>query len=109
MRPSPERPRPRSILVVEDDADTRESLRAVLEVARYDVRTASNGREALEVLARIEAPGLILLDLMMPVMSGFEFLAARREDAALERIPVVIVSAWRREAEKTKGAQGFIQ
>jgi CheY-like chemotaxis protein len=85
---------PRPVLVVDDDPDIRETLRFVLEDAGYPVYTAENGKEALAVLAAAEQPpGLILLDLMMPVMSGDEMLKALKSVKALAGIPVTIVTA----------------
>jgi CheY-like chemotaxis protein len=82
------------VLVVDDDPDIRETLRFVLEDAGYRVYSAENGREALEVLASIHPlPGLILLDLMMPIMSGDEMLRALKRVHALAEIPVTIVTA----------------
>ncbi len=82
------------MLVVDDDPDIRDTLRYVLEDAGYPVYTAENGREALEVLSSASAlPGLILLDLMMPVMSGDELLRALKQVRALATIPVTIVTA----------------
>lgn len=84
----------RPVLVVDDDPDIRETLRFVLEDAGYPVYTAENGKEALEVLATAkQLPGLILLDLMMPVMSGEEMLKALKTVKALAQIPVTIVTA----------------
>jgi CheY-like chemotaxis protein len=97
-----------TVLVVEDDPDTRQSTADVLESAGYHVVTAAHGRDAFQHLESMDPPGLILLDLMMPMMSGREFLVARRGRDALARIPVVIMSAWRRDAEREEGAQGFI-
>jgi two-component system response regulator CpxR len=85
---------PRPVLVVDDDPDIRETLRFVLEDAGYPVYSAENGREALSILADAERlPGLILLDLMMPVMSGDELLKALKTVKALAQIPVTIVTA----------------
>lgn len=81
------------VLVVEDDQAIRETLRMLLELEGYRVITATNGQEALGLLKTIEPPCLILLDLMMPVMNGWDFLKARSSDAALEAIPVIVVSA----------------
>jgi two-component system, OmpR family, response regulator CpxR len=82
------------VLIVDDDPDIRETLRFVLEDAGYVVYCAENGREALEVLDRsTPLPGLILLDLMMPVMSGDEMLKSLRAVRALAQIPVTIVTA----------------
>jgi CheY-like chemotaxis protein len=83
--------------LVDDDDDMRTALTHFLADDGFSVHTARNGREALTLLAEIESPGLILLDLMMPVMDGSQFLAERRRDARLSGIPVVIMSAWTRD------------
>jgi|SRR5215471_18462779 len=67
-----------TILVVEDDPSMRASVVALLQSEGFAVRSAENGRRALELLADAPPPRLILLDLMMPVMDGWEFLAERR-------------------------------
>ena len=83
-----------SVLIVDDDHDSREALVRLLRFAGYGVISASNGGEALDLLRRTHPlPDLILLDLMMPVMDGRAFRAAQKEDAALAHIPVVVVSA----------------
>ena len=81
------------VLVVDDDTDIRETIGSVLEDAGYAVATAANGEEALRYLRSHDAPKLILLDLMMPVMDGIEFRTRQRQDPALARIPVVVISA----------------
>lgn len=82
------------MLVVDDDSDIREMLRFVLEAAGYSVFLAENGKEALELLAETEPPpGLILLDLMMPIMSGDEMLRVLKTIRSLAAIPVTIVTA----------------
>ncbi|HZU99166.1 MAG TPA: response regulator [Planctomycetota bacterium] len=85
------------ILIVEDEPAVRHSLRDVLEDEGYLVAEAANGQEALDYLKSHDAPCLILLDLMMPVMSGAEFLAAVKHDPALREVSIVIVSAASRE------------
>jgi CheY-like chemotaxis protein len=80
------------ILVIDDDSDIREVVGEALQFAGYQVATARDGREGL-ASARSFRPDLILLDLMMPGMSGWEFRAAQLRDAALSRIPVVVVTA----------------
>ena len=80
------------VLVVEDDFAIGEALRELLENEGYGVTWASNGLEALAYL-RTRTPGLILLDLMMPVMDGWEFRTAQRGDPALARVPVIVLSA----------------
>ncbi|MBV0882003.1 response regulator [Noviherbaspirillum sp. L7-7A] len=83
------------IVVIEDDTDLRETLKDLLEMEGFSVVTASNGREGLRQIEQNGQPCLILLDLMMPVMNGWEFLEAlRREKAApLAQTPVAVVSA----------------
>src|SRR5919206_1695644 len=80
------------VLVVEDDFAIRETLRELLEDEGYRVAWAANGKEALARLHE-RAPRVILLDLMMPVMDGWEFRVAQQRDPALASIPVVVISA----------------
>jgi CheY-like chemotaxis protein len=86
-------PPPCDVMVVEDDFAIRETLRELLEEEGYRVAWASNGDEALTQLRRGTFPGLILLDLMMPVMDGTAFRSALRLDPELAGIPVVVISA----------------
>jgi CheY-like chemotaxis protein len=81
------------VLVVDDDYDLRSSLRELLEDEGYPTLGASNGREALELLRAGSPPCLILLDLMMPVMDGWETLQHLSADPGLKPIPVAIMSA----------------
>ncbi|MGC4119702.1 MAG: response regulator [Myxococcales bacterium] len=87
------------ILVVDDDPDIRETMLFVLEDAGYEVVTAANGAEALECL-RKNAARLILLDLMMPVMDGWQFRAAQRNDPLIGEIPVVVLTGMGRAARE---------
>ena len=85
---------PIEILLVEDDSDLREATAGALEDSGYRVATAVNGLEGLEWLREAEhPPSLILLDLMMPIMDGWQFRIEQRKDPALATIPVVILSA----------------
>jgi CheY-like chemotaxis protein len=83
----------RRVLIVEDDCDTREMLERYLELEGFDVQTASNGAAALTLLRQDDPPSVILLDLMMPVMNGWQFRDAQQQDARLSAIPVVVVTA----------------
>jgi CheY-like chemotaxis protein len=85
------------ILVVDDDRDVRETVATVLDGEGYHVRCAENGAQALAMLHGPK-PSAIVLDLMMPVMSGWELLEAVRDDVELSRIPVVVLSAVRAPA-----------
>jgi CheY-like chemotaxis protein len=82
------------VLVVEDDQDIRESIADILREEGHPVEVAGNGAEALEVLRRKGAhrPCLIILDLMMPIMNGWDFRAALLKDDGLASIPIVVLS-----------------
>lgn len=80
------------VLVVEDHADSRELLAEFLDALGYEVEVAGNGLEALERLRSTPRPTAMLLDLMMPVMSGWELMKHLRGDPALCSLPVVVVS-----------------
>lgn len=98
----------KSILVVEDDEDLRESLRENLEDEGFEVLTATQGEEALELLTSRDRPGLILLDMMMPIMDGKELLSRLRKDPDLRRIPVVGTSALS-TAARPAGMRAFLR
>ena len=80
------------ILVVEDEADIRAFLRDLLTIMGYRVTTADNGRQALDLLADWR-PDLVMLDILMPVMSGLTFLKIRQGDPILRTIPVLVMTA----------------
>ena len=86
------------VLVIEDDANIRDVLKLALNFEGYDVVTAKNGKEGLDVLETAK-PGLILLDLMMPVMNGWEFVDHLKEKHKYENIPIVVVSAYSERAK----------
>jgi CheY-like chemotaxis protein len=83
------------ILIVDDDTDVREVLGELLADEGYETRLCPNGRAALDLLRDGARPRLILLDLMMPVMDGWQFRAEQLRDAALRGIPVVVMTASR--------------
>ncbi len=82
------------VLLVEDDDGAREALSDCLEMEGFSVVSARNGREALDYLHHAPLPKVILLDLFMPVMTGWEFRAAQKKDPAIADIPVVVVTAF---------------
>ena len=98
----------RNILIVEDDDEIRNALRFALESEGYKVFTAANGKEGLGILPQIARPCLILLDLMMPVMNGWEFANALEKDMVLAGIPVVIVTAFSDQGASIK-SKGIIK
>jgi len=82
-----------NILVVEDNDDVREMMAVTLELEGHEVATAVNGLDALNKLHTGNKPCLILLDLMMPVMNGWQFREIQKTDPQLAEIPVVVVTA----------------
>jgi CheY-like chemotaxis protein len=82
-----------SILLIDDDRDIRETLGELLTMIGYHVTLACHGREALDILEGGASPDLILLDLMMPVMDGYEFREAQRKLPGGSEIPVFVMSA----------------
>ena len=99
---------PPTIFIVEDDVDTREMLETLLELEGYRVETAANGRQALERLNQGLRASVILLDLMMPVMDGWQFRREQRRDAALASIPVIAVSAAGKERLQRIDADSYV-
>jgi CheY-like chemotaxis protein len=83
----------RFVLIVDDDPDLLDVTSFVIENEGMAVETARNGEEALALLGTGRPPALVLLDLMMPVMNGWEFLAAVANDPLLRAIPIVVLTA----------------
>jgi len=99
------------ILLVDDEEDAREAIAEILR-ERYDVVTASNGLEALRWLQKaISKPCFVLLDLVMPIMDGWQFLAHLRDDRALADISVVLISGetTSEETSRSMGLAGCIE
>ena len=97
------------VLVVEDDREQREAVCEMLELEGFGPVQAANGREALDYLQGSRAPCLVLLDLEMPVMNGWEFRANQLADERLSRIPVVVVTANDEGLERCfPGLDGFL-
>jgi DNA-binding response OmpR family regulator len=91
------------ILVVEDDEAIRDAMRELLEDEGYQVTTAKQGREALSILEVTDhIPNVILLDLMMPEMDGWEFCGALRKIDRLASIPVLLLSAHTQASERVE-------
>jgi len=96
------------VLVVEDDRQTRSLLQRALSKAGWTVTEAENGRVALDRIA-VERPALVLLDLLMPEMDGFEFLDVLRRDDACRGIPVVVITAKTVTAEDRRRLSGGVE
>ena len=82
-----------TILIVDDDSDVRRALTELLEDEGYAVAGAANGRAALDMMRDGIRPSIILLDLMMPGMNGWDFRSAQLRDPELSAVPVVVVTA----------------
>jgi CheY-like chemotaxis protein len=92
----------RRILVVEDDVTIKQAIAYLLKLEGYEVELASNGQDALEKLQDGYSPCLIILDLMMPVMDGMEFMRKFQADSSIPHPPVVVLSGDGRVKEKTE-------
>ena len=99
----------KTVLLVEDDADIRDSLQDILEDEGFDVVPAANGKQAIDFLTLNDPIGadLVILDLLMPMVSGWEVLERMTADERLSGIPVVVLSA--AAAPKPARAQGFVR
>jgi CheY-like chemotaxis protein len=82
------------VLIIDDDDDIRTTLGLVLELRGHEPAVASHGKDALGMLAAGLRPSVILLDLMMPVMNGWDFLATIAKDKDLAQIPVVVLTGY---------------
>ena len=102
---------PKTVLVVDDDRPMRALCRVSLEEAGLRVLEAAGGEEALE-LVRDERPDLILLDIMMPGISGWEVTSALLADRSTDQIPIIFISARRELADRVRafglGAQDYV-
>ena len=98
----------RHVLLIEDDADLRDALRDVLVKAGHDVATANDGADGLRQL-RIARPDVVVLDLMMPEVDGWQFRIAQRSDPAIAGTPVVVISASNSATAAAIDADLFIQ
>jgi CheY-like chemotaxis protein len=100
-------PLPAHVLVVEDSAEIREALAEILHHLGYRVDCVANGKEAWDYLHTAPPPTLILLDLVMPVMDGWEFRRRQQQDSALAAIPVVILAGQAKETAPS-GAAAYL-
>lgn len=99
--------KPHNALVIDDDSATRDMLARVLRKENWHVTTAKNGRVALERLNK-KIPELILLDLMMPEMDGFQFVAELRQHAEWKNIPIIVVTAKDLTADERAALNGYV-
>jgi len=97
-----------TVFIVEDDLDTREMLARFLELEGFTVESAENGKLALERLGHGTRACVILLDLMMPVMDGWQFRQAQVQNETLASIPVIVVSAAGRDRIERIDADAYL-
>jgi CheY-like chemotaxis protein len=97
-----------TVFIIEDDVDTREMIGRFLELEGFRVETAANGRQALERLDAGTRACVILLDLMMPVMDGWEFRRQQASHARIADIPVIVFSAAGRDRIEQVEANDYI-
>jgi CheY-like chemotaxis protein len=97
------------VLIVEDDEDLRDMMAQMLTIEGFNAATAANGREALEYLHSTGKPNVILLDLMMPVMDGWEFRRQQKADPELAPVPVIVLSALDPPRAATVDADAFLK
>ena len=97
------------VLIVEDDEDLREMMAQLLTLEGFQAATVANGREALEYLHDTDKPDVILLDLMMPVMDGWEFRRQQQADPAIAPVPVIVLSALDQNRAATLDATAFLK
>jgi CheY-like chemotaxis protein len=97
------------VLIVEDDEDLRDMMAQMLTIEGFDATAVANGREALDYLRRAIKPHVILLDLMMPVMDGWEFRRRQQADPELAPVPVIVLSALDRSRAAPVDAIAFLK
>jgi two-component system chemotaxis response regulator CheY len=99
----------KTVLLVEDDLEIRDILQDVLEADGFDVVPAANGKQALDflILNQPQKADLVILDLMMPMVSGWQVMQRMNEDPRLSEIPVMVLSAVARD--KPEGATAFLR
>lgn len=97
------------VAIIEDDSEFRNMLRELLEEEQYRVVAVANGAEALETLRGTTLPNVILLDVAMPVMDGFDFLRFRNEDPQLAAVPVVLVTNAKPHERPTIGVNDVVR
>lgn len=100
-----------TVLVIEDDEPIRTAVQEALELEGYQVLVAGDGKAGLEMIRKAVTPCLILLDLMLPIMNGWEFMEELRKNGnMLAAIPIVVTSAAGGAAKTAaEHAQGFIR
>ena len=95
-----------SALVVEDDAQIAHILRFILEREGFEIHSAPDGRTALQLIATLAPPAIVLLDVMLPHVDGYELLARLRATAGWQAVPVILLTARSQEQDIVRGLEG---
>ena len=98
----------KTLLIIDDDRDIRDIFKFALESEGYEVITAINGEDGLEKLRKGQKASLVLLDMMMPIMDGKQFLQAYLSDKSVNAAPVLVISATA-DDNSAKGASGLLR
>lgn len=83
----------KKVLIIEDEYDIASTMELILDMENHEVRLCSNGKEALDILNNESLPNLIISDIMMPVMDGYEFVTEMRKNKRYDNIPIILSSA----------------
>ncbi len=97
----------RSILVIDDDEDCRSMVRTILEDKGFEVTTGCNGVEAVEIMEKIDKPALIILDIMMPEMNGYQVVERMKLNPKLQNIPIMMVTAKASDEDVIEGYKTY--
>jgi CheY-like chemotaxis protein len=97
------------VLIIDDDQPTRDALSAVLEGEGHQVSQAANGRDALDLLEHSALPDVVLLDMMMPVMTGWRFIEIVRSHPIFRALALVVISAASDEWLEVTGARAIVR
>ena len=97
------------VLIVEDDAELRDMMAHLLELEGFHASTVSNGAEALRYLHGGDTPDVILLDLMMPIMDGWEFRRRQASNPAIANVPVIVLSTLDQARAANVSAEAFLK
>ncbi len=95
------------IMLLEDERGIRETMKALFELEGYSVSAFGNGRECLEALSNQPHPGIFVVDLMMPVMNGWDFISEIEKNQSLASVPVIVTTAFSDDTREVRATQVF--
>jgi len=101
LTPAPQKDKTIRVLYVEDTEVIRDTISSLLEANGYEVALAKNGQEGIDLVQNWQ-PHVILMDLRMPVMDGYNAIEALKTTMTTKHIPIIVVSAWSGKRERTR-------